>query len=59
MKTQNYFFALVICLCLGVLSAFANVPNYINFQGNLTDASGNPITGTRSIQFFIYSDSTG
>jgi hypothetical protein len=45
----------VICVA-GVL---ADVPNQFNFQGTLADSSGNPITGTKSMTFRIYADSTG
>ena len=58
MNARNIICALSICLCLGVLGASADVPHFINFQGNLTDAIGHPISGTRTIQFTIYSDST-
>ncbi len=36
-----------------------NVPPLINYQGVLTDVSGNLITGTVSIQFSIYEVATG
>ena len=48
---------IVIALCFFTVGALATVPNYINFQGTLTDTSGNPITGDRSMQFFLYDDS--
>jgi hypothetical protein len=40
---------------------FAGVPHMINYQGKLTDASGNLIPGTvtKSMIFTIYDDSTG
>jgi hypothetical protein len=53
-RTLSIWFTL--CLICAI-SLFADVPHYINFQGTLTDTSGNPITGTRSIQFSIYADS--
>ena len=59
MNAKNITLALAICLCLGVLGAFADVPHYINFQGTLTDSVGNPITATLSMQFSLYVDSTG
>ncbi|MDE1977133.1 MAG: hypothetical protein KGI84_07740 [Elusimicrobia bacterium] len=40
-------------------TAMAAFPSAINFQGRLTDASGNPITGTESIQFSIWNAATG
>ena len=36
-----------------------SIPQMINYQGILTDASGNPITGTRNITFTIYSELLG
>ena len=39
--------------------AFAAVPNTINYQGYLTDNSGNPITSAVSITFNIYSVAAG
>ena len=44
---------------LCTITTFANVPNQINFQGTLTDSSGIPITGSRSMLFQLYNDSTG
>jgi hypothetical protein len=35
------------------------IPQMINYQGKLTDASGNPITGTRNMTFTIHAESTG
>jgi hypothetical protein len=58
MNARHLICALTICLCLGILSASADVPQYLNFQGTLADASGNPITGTLSIQFSLYTDPT-
>ncbi len=37
----------------------AQVPPYINYQGRLSDDSGDPVTGTRSLTFAIYADSAG
>ncbi|MBL7093172.1 tail fiber domain-containing protein [candidate division KSB1 bacterium] len=36
--------------------ALAQVPNLINYQGRLTDSSGNPLSDTLTIQFKIYKD---
>jgi hypothetical protein len=56
------FRIIILTLVVGVVCAtgtFAEVPNYINYQGTLTDTSGNTITGARSMQFSLYADSTG
>lgn len=50
---KKYFFSIIIIL----LTAFvinAQVPQLINYQAILTDMDGNPIDGSRSIQFKIY-----
>jgi hypothetical protein len=49
------FAALLICAS-AVLPA---VPYQFNFQGTLTDSSGNPITGIRNFQFHLFADSVG
>jgi hypothetical protein len=54
-------FTIAMVLCsLFVMNASADVPHYINFQGTLTDTSGNPINSTISLmRFTIYADSVG
>ncbi len=47
-----------------LLFAFCNVkaesvPPLINYQGQLTDASGNPQTGTKKLEFNIYDATSG
>jgi len=49
--------AIVICVLSG--SAFTAVPQLFNYQGFLTAGGGNPLTGTFSMTFTIYDDSTG
>ncbi|PIW67395.1 MAG: hypothetical protein COW10_05870, partial [Candidatus Omnitrophica bacterium CG12_big_fil_rev_8_21_14_0_65_42_8] len=39
--------------------AQAAVPRYINYQGKLTDAEDNPVTGDVSITIRIYDAATG
>jgi len=39
--------------------SLAEVPQLINYQGFLSDASGNPIDGLRSIQFSLFGALTG
>jgi hypothetical protein len=41
------------------VTAMAEVPHMINYQGRLTDDSGNPMDTTISMEFTIYDDSTG
>jgi hypothetical protein len=49
------------CFLLGLAIsslALGQVPQLINYQGVLTDGYGNPVDGTRSIQFTIYNTPT-
>lgn len=41
------------------IPAFAEVPRVINYQGRLTDASGDVINGTKAVTFRIYDVKTG
>jgi len=41
-----------------MVAAYAQVPHLINYQAMVTDASGIPITGNRSILFSIYNAET-
>ena len=59
MDIRKVVIALVVFCGLCTISATAEVPHYINFQGMLTNSIGNPITGTRGLIFAIYQDSTG
>ena len=46
---------IVICILLIAISISANVPNVINYQGRLTDASGDPVAdNTYNVKFTIY-----
>jgi hypothetical protein len=57
MKTQYLLLAFTAVLCLFTSTALSDVPHLINFQGTLTDSTGNPITGSRSMLFQLYNDS--
>ena len=59
MSFRHHLIILTMILCIIIVSVHADVPHLINFQGTLTDSAGNPITGTRTMWFSIYSDSTG
>lgn len=57
-------FAVVAVFLTGLISpdassAAVTPPNKMNFQGRLTDASGNPLTGTYDMQFKLYSAASG
>ena len=53
---QKLIITAIIFLALS-LSASAEIPYYINYQGKLTDSGGNPVNGTVDIQFAIFDDS--
>ena len=57
MNVQNVVFAAALTFCLCAAVALADVPGTINFQGTLTDTTGSPITGTRTMLFSLYPDS--
>ncbi|MCX8497362.1 MAG: hypothetical protein ORN51_14365 [Akkermansiaceae bacterium] len=40
-------------------AAFAQVPSLINYQGRLTDATGEPVTGSKTFAISIYDAATG
>jgi sulfatase modifying factor 1 len=46
-------------LLLGVFTLHAGVPNLINYQGRLTDAQGNPVTGNRTMTVRVYDAPSG
>ena len=52
------FLALTLTLTL-VFSAYAAVPQTINYQGYLTNAAGDPVNGTVSIVLSIYNVNSG
>ncbi len=56
MNTRNAGqIAIVLTVIVLAVSAVAEVPQVINYQGRLTDAvGGGPVTGTLSIRFGIY-----
>jgi len=56
------YLTIIFCAVLVILSVYqaqAEVPKLINYQGKLTTAQGALVDTTVSMQFSIYSDSTG
>jgi hypothetical protein len=53
--TMAVCFSIVVCL---TSVSLADIPKLINYQGMLTDDSGNPLTGTYDITFKIYNASS-
>lgn len=45
---------LTVAVLALALSATADVPHMINYQGRLTDSTGNPVSGSYNILFTIY-----
>jgi len=51
--------ALIICMVVLIISASADIPQIINYQGKVTDIGGIPVAdGTYEIRFRIYNDPT-
>src|ERR1700692_3847584 len=50
---------LLVSVASAVPAAAQVFPAYLNYQGKLADTSGNPLTGTYSFQFNIWSSLTG
>jgi len=48
-----------LILCCAVLTAHADVPQLMNYQGILLDTGGNPITTTVTVRFSIHNDVLG
>ncbi len=60
MRFRLLFFLTLSMWLFALISAVnALAPDIFSFQGRLTDAGGNPLTGTYSIQFAIYSAPSG
>lgn len=60
MKAKRWFWVMAVSAFVLVAAvAQGDVPQLINYQGQLTDASGTPITGTVSLKFEIFDALTG
>jgi len=57
-KTAVKAVLLVVILLAGSWAS-AQIPQLINYQGYLANGDGNPVTGTRSIEFRIYNTASG
>jgi hypothetical protein len=58
MKRATYLSTLALVVVLATRAA-ADVPMLLNYQGRLTDPSGNPKNGTFTMQFAVYDAETG
>ncbi len=60
MKKILLFASILVFFLLSVSFSLAtNIPQYLNFQGYLTDHSGNPLNGEFSITFSLYDSPSG
>jgi hypothetical protein len=48
-----------LCSIAAALTASAQVPSLINYQGRLTDSNGAPVTGNKNFAISIYDAATG
>ncbi len=58
---KKYFLGLCVLafVLLVTFGVYAQVPRLMNYQGVLTDADGNPVNDSLSVQFSIYATATG
>ncbi len=59
---RRIILAIIIFISASVLVSYAessSVPSLINYQGMLADADGNPLTGTKKLEFSLYDAPTG
>jgi hypothetical protein len=60
---MNAVMRLVLAVAVAVVvfspNLSSDIPHQITYQGRLTGDSGNPLTGTHSLTFAVYADSTG
>ncbi len=59
MKRAHAFLLAVAISPVVVWPALADVPQLLNYQGRLSDPSGNPKNGTFTMQFAVYDAETG
>jgi hypothetical protein len=48
------FFSLLVIMVCSLAFAAQGAPQILNYQGNLTDAQGNPVNGSKTMSFRIY-----
>jgi hypothetical protein len=51
--------AMVLVILASLMAQAQSVPPLVNYQGMLTDANGNALTGTKKIEFNLYDAATG
>jgi hypothetical protein len=55
---MKFHIVTALCTIATALISTAEVPSLINYQGRLTDASGNPVTGSKNFSISIYDAAT-
>ncbi len=50
-------FLIIILLCF-YPAAWADVPLFINYHGQLTDLEGSPVEGSQAVNFYFYDEET-
>jgi hypothetical protein len=55
----SVMFLMLAVICGWWTSSYAEIPHLINYQGRLTDSSGQPIDGARDITFRIFDSENG
>jgi len=53
------FMAMFFLTCCIIQTAHAQIPSLVNYRGQLLDGSGQPITGTVSIELLVFASSSG
>jgi len=59
MHKKRLLLLLILLACTAPLSAVAEVPHVMNYQGRLTDSTGLSMDTTVNIQFWVYGDTLG
>ncbi len=60
MKLATFITIVVLmCLCCGIFTLYADTPQLLNYQGRLTGTGGDPLNGNFQMQFLVFDDSTG
>lgn len=59
MKKGLLFLGMVLFWVTGSTASFGAIPLLINYQGNLTDSDGEPLSGTYLVNFALYDASSG
>jgi hypothetical protein len=59
MKRYEIIASMLAVLCLLATAVLAAPPSMVNYQGTLTDGTGNPLMGTHELTFNIYAYETG